>query len=374
MSAVRDVVVIGGGLAGAACAQQLAASGRDVVVVEREAGPHDKVCGEFLSGEAVSYLHALGVDLDALGAVPIRTVRLSHGGLSSARALPFPALSLSRRALDEALLARAAAAGAEVRRGSAVQELGHDGAHWTVRLENGAALTARHAILATGKHDLRDRGRAAGRQNDLIGLKRHFQLTPDAMAALEGTVELGLFPGGYAGLEPIERGLANLCLLVRAETFAAHGRDWARLLGAIAAAAPVLGARLANAVAIQDRPLAIARIPYGLVRETSGDGIWRLGDQAAVIPSFAGEGMSIALHSARLAARALLAGEVPETFQRRLADDVRRQVRLATGVSRALVRPKVQSAALHAARLIPAALSTVATATRLTPAALAAAA
>ena len=47
------IVCIGGGPAGSALATRLARSGREVVLVERETGPHDKVCGEFLSWEAV---------------------------------------------------------------------------------------------------------------------------------------------------------------------------------------------------------------------------------------------------------------------------------------------------------------------------------
>ncbi|MFJ5489439.1 FAD-dependent oxidoreductase, partial [Hansschlegelia beijingensis] len=82
---------------GAAFAAELARAGRDVVLVEREGGPHDKVCGEFLSGEALGYLAALGVDVGALGAVPVEIVRVSHGSVSAQRALPFRAASLSRR-------------------------------------------------------------------------------------------------------------------------------------------------------------------------------------------------------------------------------------------------------------------------------------
>ena len=84
------------------------------------------------------------------------------------------------------------------------------------------------------------------------------------------------------------------------------------------------------------------------------DGLWRLGDQAAVIPSFAGEGMSIALHSARRAAQGLIAGASGAAFQAGLAADLRGQVRLATALSRMMVRPGVQRLApLVAPALVP---------------------
>ncbi|MEO8874470.1 MAG: FAD-dependent monooxygenase, partial [Polyangiaceae bacterium] len=97
-------LVIGGGPAGGALATRLALAGRDVVLCERELGPTDKVCGEFLSREAGLYLASLGVSLDALGAVTIDTLRLTHRDHVAVTKLPFTALSISRRVLDEALL------------------------------------------------------------------------------------------------------------------------------------------------------------------------------------------------------------------------------------------------------------------------------
>ncbi|QZN98876.1 FAD-dependent oxidoreductase [Chenggangzhangella methanolivorans] len=94
----HDVAIIGGGPAGAALAAELAAAGRDVALIEREAAPRDKVCGEFLSPEAVAVLDRLGIDLAALGAVPIRGVGISRGSWRSERPLPYRAMSLSRRA------------------------------------------------------------------------------------------------------------------------------------------------------------------------------------------------------------------------------------------------------------------------------------
>ena len=71
------LLVVGGGIAGAALAIPLAEAGWRVTLVEREAGPHDKVCGEFLSREARLYLRALGIDPATLGAVPIQRVRVA---------------------------------------------------------------------------------------------------------------------------------------------------------------------------------------------------------------------------------------------------------------------------------------------------------
>jgi flavin-dependent dehydrogenase len=281
-------------------------------------------------------------------------------------------MSLSRRVLDEAVLARAAKAGAKVWRGRSVTGAEPAGGGMRLRLDDGTEVQAGTAVLATGKHDLRGHGRARGRQNDLIGFKMMFSLDPRQMAALAGRVELTLFAGGYAGLQPVEGERANLCLVVRRDRFAAVGRSWTALLAAIQAETPALGKRLGGASPGWAKPLTIAGLPYGLVvREPGADGLWRLGDQAAVIPSFSGDGMSIALHSARLAASAYLAGQGAAAYQARLAADVGAQVWRATWLSRIFIHRQPQRGLLTGARLLPAALRLGAAMTRVPEARLA---
>jgi flavin-dependent dehydrogenase len=358
-----EAMIVGGGPAGAALAILLAGAGRQVTLLERGRQAADKVCGEFISVECARYARGLGLDLEALGAVRLDRVRVSAGDVIAEAALPFPALSLSRRVLDEALLERAAAAGAEVRRGAKVTALQAGAELQRVRLEDGSSLEAGTAFLATGKHDLRGWARGAGKQDDLVAFKLHWELAAGEARALDGHVELHLFPDGYAGLQPVEGGRANLCLVVRKARFAALDHRWESLLPWMCEQAPLLGQRLGGARACWERPLSLSRIPYGLVQERA-DGLWRLGDQAAVIPSFSGDGMAIALHSAHLAARTWLAGGDAEAFQHRLARDVRGQLRLATPLSRALVHEVLQRPFVHAARAWPALLSGAARFTR----------
>jgi flavin-dependent dehydrogenase len=366
MAAAAPALVIGGGVAGAALAAHLAAAGRAVLLVERSDGPHHKVCGEFISGEAALYLDDLGVDLAGLGAVRMRTLRLAAGRALTTVPLPFPAFSLSRRVLDEALLRAAADRGAQIRRGCGVRTLARTGAGWIAQLDGGERIAADEVFLATGKHDLRGWRRPPGAQNDLVAFKLHWRLAREQAAALGAGVELVLFPGGYAGLEPVEGGAANLCLVVRQRQLAAHGQRWDALLEALRAASPHLDARHAGALACWSRPLAIASIPYGYVA-TAGRGPWLLGDQAAVIPSFSGDGIAIALHSARLAADIHLAGGSAGESQRRLAQDVGGQVRRATLMSRMLVHApaSAQRIAAMAARFVPSIVTGIARGTRI---------
>jgi len=365
MTAVYDFVVAGGGPAGAAFAWQLAQAGRCVLLVEKEAGPHDKICGEFLSGEALHYLAQLGVDPVALGGIPITHLILSRQGRSVGCVLPFSALTLSRRRLDAALLERARSAGVEIRQGVAVQNFSRAQEDWTVRL-TGGSVRASNVALATGKHDMRGRSRQRrGTQADLIGFKLHLQIAPDQHRALAGAVELCLFPGGYAGLQNVEGGLTNLCLLVDKTAYNRRG-SWAAFCQALLKSSPQLAQRLKGARPCDERPLATAAIPYGFVQaDAEPDGCWRLGDQAAVIPSFAGAGISLALHSASLASEAVLQGASVEQFQVRFAADARRRVRASTMLSRLMVKDASQAVLETAAHVFPSSLRIIASLTRL---------
>ncbi len=340
-----DAVVIGGGPAGATLATLLARGGRAVTLIERNAAPAHKVCGDFLSGEALEVVAALGVDLAPLAPAPITRLRFIHGARVAETALPFPAAGLSRLALDEALLAKARAAGATVLRGHAVR--GVRAAADGMRVDAGALgeTAARGVFVATGKHDLRGMRRPGTARADLVGFKAYYRLAPAQHAALAGHIEIVLFAGGYAGLQCVEGGRANLCLLAPRDRLARAGGTWPALLAALTADAPHLAARLDGAAACDARPVAISAVPYGFLHAPApGDaaGLFRLGDQAAVIPSMTGDGISIALHSARAAARAWLAGEPAPDFQRTLRADLRGQMRLAMAAHALCIRAPMQ--------------------------------
>src|SRR5262249_30854299 len=140
---------------------------------------------------------------------------------------------------------------------------------------------------------------------------------------------------------------------------------WDVLLDALRATVPALRERLTDATPCGDRPLAIAFIPCGFVhRRSDGPCPWRLGDQAAVIPSFAGEGISIALHSAQPAAATFSAPGGSARSQARLAADLTVRIRRATLISRLLVHPAGQSVAMTATQLMPGLIGAVARHTR----------
>ncbi len=345
-----SLTVAGGGLAGAAAAIRLARAGRPVTLYERTIGPTHKVCGEFLSHEAATDLASLGLDLHALSPQRITHLRLIRGSRHTRVELPFQALGLTRYRLDEALLTLAAQTGVNVCRGE------------IFRFGQRLAGTL---FLATGKHETRGLPRPA-RDDGLLGFKTYFDLSPGQQNAVRGHVELYLFPDGYAGLQLVDDGAANLCLLTSGARFSRVG-TWANLLASLAEESPLLASRLNNATDRLDRPLAIARTPFGFVHRPSPsdpDGVFRLGDQSAVIPAFAGDGMAVALHSAALAASTHIGGGSAATYHRRLHRDVAAQIRRASFIYRAGCHPAGQRAFMALAKTVPSAIRLAAAFTR----------
>ncbi len=367
-----NVVVAGGGLAGAAVASLLVRAGQPVTVFEREAKPVHKICGEFISAEAISYLKDLGLDLDVLGGHPIHSFRLIRGSTIVQCALPFNGLGLSRRVLDEALLRHCESCGAEVRRGHSLRFLeADDTLH--LREDGGTAFSAGTVFLATGKHDVNRLRRKISAVPDFIGLKLHMRLAPAQQQALAGHVEILLLRTGYAGLQMIEHGTANLCLLVSRAQFLAAGGTLKKLLIDLQHSEPHLAVRMAGHTPLFDRPLSIAGVPYGFVHVPGDDdpkNLYRLGDQVGVIPSFTGDGMSIALHSAAVAAKCYLGGGSAAVYHRRIHDDIARQIGLAGLLYKLSASVPARRMLMPAARLMPGGLRLAARLTRVSPRAL----
>jgi len=337
-----EVLIVGGGVAGCAASIALARSGRSVTLVEREATPRHKVCGEFLSGEALEDLHALGVDVASLGAVPLRQVRLAAARRAAEARLPFPAASLTRKALDTALIAAAIAAGVKMTRGRSVRSLNRtSGNLWQATLDDGATQEAPTVFLATGKHDLRGHSRPKD-PHRWVAFKMYYRLTAAQTADLADASELTLYAGGYGGIQPVEDGITNFCCVAQRRYFARAGLRWEGLLAKMRQDCPHLAMRLEGAEPLLEKPITVTHIPYGYLRRGTEEGLYCIGDQAAVIPSFTGDGISIALHTARRAAAAYLAAEPAPVFQPKLRSAMLPQMRLAeiaaNGLNNALAR------------------------------------
>ncbi|MGE4047041.1 MAG: NAD(P)/FAD-dependent oxidoreductase [Acetobacteraceae bacterium] len=363
---MRPALIIGGGPAGATTAALLAGSGRRVTLVERAPEPTDKVCGDFLSTEAIALARTLGVDPATLGAEPITHVRLAHGHTLAEAALPFPALGFSRRRFDAALLQAAEDRGATVLRGHAVQRIRRDRDSVVAQLQRHPDLRAGTVFLATGKHDLRGHPRP-GRGEGPVGVKFALRLAPGQHRQLCGAVELVLFPGGYAGLQVIEHGQAVLCLLAdrhRLPVRSGSAQDW---IEALRGACPHLAQRLGGADAGPARPLTIAGLPFGYRRpaRATSPQLYPVGDQIAVIPSLSGDGVALAMHSGAAAAHAWLGGIPPAEHARAFGARIGRQMHLASAIHAACLSGAGQDMLARAVRRWPGLLRVAANWTRL---------
>jgi flavin-dependent dehydrogenase len=343
-------LIAGGGPAGAAAAILLARGGIAPELIERSVAPRDVVCGGFLGWDAVAALKRLHVDPAALGARPIGRVRVASGDRVVEAKLPYQAAGLSRRTLDTALLAAAEEAGATLTRGRAIRAA--EGRR--LRLDDGEEVEGEALFLATGKHELRGLARPLeGRAEEpSAGLRTALAPSEALEEALGGVIELHLFDGGYAGLLLQEDGSANLCLsVVRSRLSSAGGV--AGLMEELSREAPLLARRMGDN--LPQSWEAVAGVPYGWRTSETEAGLFRIGDQAAVIASLAGDGIAIGLTSGMAAAEAMLRGGpgAAADYQRTFAARARRPLAVAERLRHAAERSGPRGALLSVLRALP---------------------
>ncbi|MGZ3172362.1 MAG: NAD(P)/FAD-dependent oxidoreductase [Croceibacterium sp.] len=355
-----EPLIVGAGPAGCAAAIVLARGGAHPLLVDRDAEVGDALCGGFLSWRTAEKLRGLGVNPEALGAHPVERLLLFGSGRPVEIALPKRAFGLSRKALDTALRHRAVAEGARLTIDT-VRQI--DGLHVAGRAHDWQAASV---FLATGKHDVRGAARPRSAKDPALGLRLLIKPSPSLARRLAGTIELHLFDGGYAGIVLQEDGSANICLAVRKSLIGEAGANPSQLLARLAASHPHFALRL-EAGWREVRIDTIGSVPYGWSTQETEPGIFRLGDQAAVIPSLAGEGIDIALASGIAAAEAWLPGgpEAAPAYQQALHDRVRGPLTWAGAAWGLAERPMVTRLGLAAARLAPSFVSRLVEATRL---------
>ncbi len=302
-----DVLIVGGGPAGAACAAFCARAGLRTVVVERAIFPRDKVCGDCLNPDCWPVFARLGIEgaVRALPHVALRAVEFV-GLRGQTIRLPLPddpargEIAVKRRDLDALLLDHAAALGAEVRQGWALSEL--DGSEATITDATGGGrppetLAARFLVAADGRNSVTARlaGMLSGRvgtgrdPHARIGLQTHVPCPPGFGAR----VQMRWFADGYGGLCPVGHEELNISLAAPARALERLKR-WAHAEFSLSDDHPW------RTIAPLDR----APAPDAVSR---AGGVYLVGDAARVVEPFTGEGIYYALRSGELAAGSIVA-------------------------------------------------------------------
>ena len=331
-----DLIVVGAGPAGSACAITASRAGAKVLLLEKDRFPRHKVCGEFVSGESLGLLTTLlrnppkqGMpaskvqDLSALADRPeIDSARIFlDGKIARLPVLP-SARSIPRFDLDAALFDSARRSGVDAREEVVVRRVEHDGA-FTVHTD-AERFFAKAVVNSTGRWSQLTQYEPGG-QEKWIGLKAHFR-----EAQAPDSVDLYYFPGGYCGVLAVTNDVVNACAMVRA--------DSARSLEEVCAAHPELWRRYQEWTPLF--PTVTTSPLYFRAPVTCDQGVLLAGDAAGFIDPFAGDGISLALQSGTLAAESLvgfLQGKVAldqaqqqyaQTYSKRLAPAFRNSARL----------------------------------------------
>lgn len=350
-----DLAIIGGGPAGTSAALEALKRGLSVSIWERDTFPRDKVCGEFLSSEAIPLLEQEIPAVLARGAIIRHAEFVSRGARTYAFPLPSPARGLSRLVMDRALWQAVDAKGGQTYQGTVVRRIRrlgpkqNRGANWELECGDDVSEKARSILVGCGRwwalkgfpSPARE-GSAGG--GPWLGVKAHF-----SGVASRDAVEMYFFPGGYCGLAPIEDGLYNTCCLVHLSLIRESGSGGATNFAAWLRSLvrhPMLEVRLRAATQVS---ATVATAPVRPARRCADhEGVLLAGDAAGFLDPFTGDGISQALHSGRLAAQALAIacqnGDGPgagaamaRAYRQRLSSAVGRSYRVASLV-RALVR------------------------------------
>lgn len=288
-----DLAIVGGGPAGTSAAITAARAGANVLLVEARQFPRHKVCGEFVSAEALGVLRALlshHPRPDALfSATPaIDRVRLLLGKRSIEATISPPALSIPRYVLDDSLWQAARQAAVDCRDNFEATAFEGNGPV-TLRTTT-AKITAKVLIVAAGRWSQFTSDRSSPPGSKWIGLKAHFREPQPAFST-----DLYFFRHGYCGVQPVADDTVNACAMVRS--------DCATSLPEVFGLHPALAARAESWEQVTEN-ITTAPLIYRRPQPVRENVIF-VGDAAAFIDPFVGDGISIALRSGRLAAECL---------------------------------------------------------------------
>ncbi|MEX1117196.1 MAG: hypothetical protein WEB60_00235 [Terrimicrobiaceae bacterium] len=264
----RVITIGGGGLAGLSVGLGLSANNVPVELHEAGAYPRHRVCGEFISGVSEDVLSRLGVLPCLSDALKLETMTWyrPRGRILKSR-LPKPALALSRHSLDLRMKTALESAGAMIHENSRLPDVPREGFLWC--------------------------GGRPATKGGAVGLKAHYE-----DLKLEADLEMHMGQGAYLGLCRVEGGRVNACGLFPEGSLKASRKLDLLAEAVMAAKLTSLAARLRSATQVPGSLVGVSAFRPGW---QSAKSTATVGDARAIIPPFAGNGMSMAFEGALMA-------------------------------------------------------------------------
>lgn len=274
---MKNIVIVGGGIAGLSALNRLIDLGVSATLIESGSYPSHKICGEFLSPESIPIL----TEWDVMPPTRIEKISIIADNDNFRFSLPIPACSESRFDFDVKLVNRALKKGARIFTSTKVVNIEGD----NILLDNGQRVPYTDLIMSTG--------RLFGSTTPMYyGFKGHFEGID-----LQNGLEMYPFEGGYGGISSIGKGQVNVaCLMAKTQ----HRLN--DPLKSLFLLAPALQKRLEKGTLILPEWI-IGQIPqFGIKNPPAWKNTYFIGDAAGTIPPATGLGISLALTSGYMAA------------------------------------------------------------------------
>jgi flavin-dependent dehydrogenase len=293
---LRKIVIIGGGLAGLITSVQLVRAGISCTVIEKKSYPFHRVCGEYVSNEALPFLKLSGLFPKELNLPEIK-----YFGFSSVRGktakipLDLGGFGISRYCFDNHLYRIALREGVTFQLNTEVSAINFADEQFEVTIPSGI-LTADVAIGSFGKRskiDIQQNRSFITKRSPYVGVKYHVRAEHP-----ENLISLHNFPGGYCGVSNVEGGVTNLCYLTHRENL----RRFDGIPGMeenVLFLNPSIKELFSTSSFIFKKPEVINEVSFETKLPVENH-ILMAGDAAGMITPVCGNGMAIAIHSGKI--------------------------------------------------------------------------
>lgn len=297
------MIIIGGGLAGLTNAILLNRAGLSVQLFEEKKYPFHRVCGEYISNEVIPFLSKHHLFPDELEPSGLSQFHLSSvSGKSLKMPLDLGGFGVSRYEFDQWLLRKATTEGVHFINERIINVKYH-GDGFSLMDKNEVAYEAKVVIGAFGKRSVMDKElerEFLKRRSPYVGVKYHIK-TDEIQ---DDVIALHNFKNGYCGISRIEKNTFNLCYLSHRSNLKNSG-SLEEMENHILKRNPHLNRIFSNSEMLFEKPAVINEITFEK-KEPVYNHVLMSGDSAGMITPLCGNGMAMAIHSAKLLSETLI--------------------------------------------------------------------